>query len=260
MLGRRGRGRYAPRAVRQLGLEGARDVERQPRLADPARSGERDEPYVGRSQQSRDSLAIFVSADRSCQRRRQPASPRRRAGGCLEGRVVTEDGSLEPAERRAGLDSQLVDERATRLLVGLERLRLPSCAIERDHELRPKPLSKRIRLDERFELADHQRVAPEGQLRFDPMLDRGETQILQTRYLTLREPLVREVRQRRAPPEPERPSEQLDGSFGHGTGQGPRALLDELLEELAVELTRPNLEQVAATPGHERVARTVQCA
>ena len=93
----------------------------------------------------------------------------------VERRILFEDRLLELAERAAGLDTEFVDERRTRLLIGLERLRLPSGAVEREHQLGSEAFSERVLADERFQLAHELGVVSGGEVVFDSLLEAGET-------------------------------------------------------------------------------------
>ena len=53
----------------------------------------------------------------------------------LEALLLAQDRAVQPLERRARLDPELVDERPASIEIRLERLRLPSGAIEREHQL-----------------------------------------------------------------------------------------------------------------------------
>ena len=54
---------------------------------------------------------------------------------------MLEDLALEPLQRLARLEPELLGERAAALLVDLKRLGLATRAVEREHELRARPLS-----------------------------------------------------------------------------------------------------------------------
>src|SRR5207248_3123914 len=73
----------------------------------------------------------------------------------LERRVLVENSLLEVAQCGARLDPQLLDERATRVLVRGERLALPPTAVEGQHELAAQPLAQRMVGDEALQLADN---------------------------------------------------------------------------------------------------------
>ena len=68
--------------------------------------------------------------------------------------------------------------------------------------------------DQRLELCHHLGMAAERELRLDQLLERRSPQLSQPRDLALGERLVREVRQRRAPPQRERPLERRSGALG----------------------------------------------
>ena len=57
---------------------------------------------------------------------------------------MPEDRLLELLQQRARLDAQLIDERAARRLVCGKGLRLPSGAVEREHELPTQPFAERL--------------------------------------------------------------------------------------------------------------------
>jgi hypothetical protein len=77
--------------------------------------------------------------------------------------------------------------------VDVERLRLSTRAIQRDHQLPPELFAERVFGDQGFELADQRGVPAEGELRPNPLLDRRQPNLLQTRDCALREGLVREI-------------------------------------------------------------------
>ena len=142
--------------------------------------------------------------------RDQPAAAKRlrsrrsRARRCLKRRVVLEDLPLQGLQLGARLDPELVHEPAPRRAVGLERVGLAAAAVERDEQLALEPLPERVRGDQRLELGQDVLVAAEREVGLDPILERGEPQVLEPPDLVLRERLVREVGERRAAPERER--------------------------------------------------------
>ena len=94
-----------------------------------------------------------------------------------------------------GLDPELVDERPARVLVRLQRLRLTPRAIEREHQLSPKTFAVGMLRHERLELGDQLGVPIELELDRDPLLERAETELLETPDLVLRpEPRTRSPR------------------------------------------------------------------
>ena len=76
---------------------------------------------------------------------------------------------------------------------GLQRLRLPPVAVERDHELGPPPLPQRLRGDQRLALRDGLVVTARGQDRGDPLLRDRLAQLVEPGRLRARERTVREL-------------------------------------------------------------------
>src|SRR5262249_57763871 len=76
-----------------------------------------------------------------------------RRGCALETRLLAEDGAVEPLQRRARLDAELVDECAPGVEIRLERLGLAARAVERQHQLAAQPFAERVLPDEGLELA-----------------------------------------------------------------------------------------------------------
>ncbi len=126
----------------------------------------------------------------------------------VEPRVLLENVPLEALERPAGVDPELVDERSTCLLIDLERLRLAPAAVEREHQLRAKPLMESVRHAELLELTDELAVAPAGEVGFDPLLERRKPQLLEPRRRHQGERLEQEVGECGATPECKRLSQQ----------------------------------------------------
>src|SRR5207249_10165415 len=119
--------------------------------------------------------------------RRSSAWRRRRFVVEVERRVLVEHPLLEVAQLLARLDPELLDERATRVLVRGERFSLPSTAIEGEHELAAKPLAQRIVGDEALQFADDGGLSGRGEILVDPLLEAREAQLAESRDLTCRE-------------------------------------------------------------------------
>ena len=149
--------------------------------------------------------------------------------------ILPQDRSLELSECMGRLDAELFDKRAASVLVGIERLRLPARAVESEHQLRAEAFAERVQFDERTEFPYQLRMPSELEIRFAPPLQGREAQLLQTRDLCPREPVIGEVGERRPAPERERLPQRLGA-----------ALRDERLEALEIELSLLDAEQVAA--------------
>ena len=90
---------------------------------------------------------------------------RRRWG---EGGVVVEDGHLEVAEGRAGIDAQFLGQEPTSRLEHLQGVGLTSRPVQRDHELTPEGLTEGVSVHQGLELADDLAVGAQGQLPVEP--------------------------------------------------------------------------------------------
>ena len=172
--------------------------------------------------------------------RRRPSSAKRR--------VLVEDGALEAPQLLTRLDAKLVDERSACVLISPKSLGLTPGAVQGEHELGPQALSKRVAVDERFELANRLGVVAECELGFDARLDRRKAELLELCDLGLRERLVREIGQRCAAPELQTLTEQLGRTLGHSVGECPRGLFHQGSEAPQVELVRLDPDQIPAPP------------
>ena len=77
----------------------------------------------------------------------------------VERRILFEDRFLEFAERTAGLDPEFVDQRRSGPLVGTERLRLSSGAVEGEHRLAAELLTQGMLAHQALQLT-HELVVP----------------------------------------------------------------------------------------------------
>jgi hypothetical protein len=152
----------------------------------------------------------------------------------LQAGVVPQDLGEELLQRPSGLDPQLVHEHASTVVVRLQRLRLASRAVERQHHLATELLAEGLLGNERLELADQLGVATALEVGVDSLFEGRQPQLLEPSDLTLRERLEREVRQRRASPEPKRGAE---GACPLLTREQP-GLGHESLEPAEVRLLR----------------------
>ena len=161
-----------------------------------------------------------VGAERCDERRERGvvADDRAAAGRPREGRaerwILTQDGALELLQHRARLDPELVHQQPSAFAVAGERLRLPSAAVEREHQLPPRLLAQRLLLHERLQLADETLVPAELELRFDPLAERLQPQLGQPPRGRDRERLAPELVQGGAAPEREGIAVQLSAPSG----------------------------------------------
>src|SRR5262249_1667149 len=118
------------------------------------------------------------AVERTLQRRRERVgelgrAQRRRLARRVERRVLREDLLLELPPRSTRPEPKL-GEPGRRVAVRLGPLRLPTRAVEREHELAAGPLTVWVLGDQRLELADQLRVAAERDVGLDPLLERGQ--------------------------------------------------------------------------------------
>jgi hypothetical protein len=164
-----------------------------------------------------------------------------RGAGCRDPGLVAQDLRLQLLQLRAGLDPELLDEAHPRRLVGVERLRLPAGAVEREHQQAPEGLAQRVLADERVELADDVAVAAELEVGVDPLLERNKAQLLQPVRVRLRPCVEGELGERRAAPEAERLAERAP----LGLGVGRTRLAQQPLEAHGVDPLALDVKHVA---------------
>jgi hypothetical protein len=113
----------------------------------------------------------------------QPVAPERLAPH-LERGVLPKDPLVQLLERAGGVDAELVGEQLPRPLERPKRVGLAVQAVEREHELAPQPLAKRVGTGEGLELGHRLRVPTELELGRDLLLDGLEPELLEPRDLS----------------------------------------------------------------------------
>ena len=83
-------------------------------------------------------------------------------GGEIERGILVENRALELPERERRLDAERLHERAPRIAIRRERVRLPSRAVESEHELGAEALPERVPADQQLELGDELGIARRG--------------------------------------------------------------------------------------------------
>ena len=78
----------------------------------------------------------------------------------IECRIAREDLTLEELQWRAGIEAELLARDLASILVGVQRVRLPTRPIEREHELTPQSLAKGLRAYPALEFGDELGVVP----------------------------------------------------------------------------------------------------
>ena len=137
---------------------------------------------------------------------------------------------FEGTQLGRGLETEVVQRRAG-LAVGGERVGLPARAVEGEHVLGAEALAVRVIRDERVQLGGRCCVEAVCEVEVETRLERAEAGVVQARGFGLREGLVREVGERGAAPERERPPRVMRG--------------EQPLEALGVELIGRDADEVA---------------
>src|SRR4051794_7182325 len=122
----------------------------------------------------------------------------------LQRGIVRDDHPLQAAELAGRLEPVLLEQLQARLLVRAQRVALAAGAVEREHLQLAQPLARRVAADQRLDLAQDRVVPAERELGLQSLLERGDAEVVEARYLALRELFVREIRERRAVPERDR--------------------------------------------------------
>jgi hypothetical protein len=114
--------------------------------------------------------------------------------------VVAEDRLLQTLQLRRGLQSELLIQPPAAARIDLQCVGLAAAPIQRKHQQADQPLARRMLGRQPLELGDDERVLALRQPRINPLLQRGEAQLLEPRDLCLRERLVPRVGQRGTTP------------------------------------------------------------
>ena len=94
---------------------------------------------------------------------------------------MREDRSLESAELGPRLDACMVDEQLACLAVVLERVGLPTSAVEREHDLQTGTLAQRCVSDAPLELGDQIPMAAEHERAIDAFLRHESVLLVEAR-------------------------------------------------------------------------------
>ncbi len=136
---------------------------------DPVSAGHRDEragPALGPLPAFPQPAELSLAPDEP--RRRGTVELLRQLGAgrrWLERGILAQDRLMQPAQLRPRLHTDLLDEPLARATVFLERLHLPSVAVERQHQLSGEPLPGRIVGHQLSQLADQRSLLAGGEVR-----------------------------------------------------------------------------------------------
>ncbi len=184
-----------PGAVRVTATPG--HLLRQPGLAHPGRTGQRDQATGVESGGGRGQLGR--PPDERRDGRRDVARPDRSSGE--DGLVLAQDRRLHAAQLRARIDALLVGQVRAGPPEHRQRVRLPPRPVQGRRQQTPSALPERFLDDERLQVPDRRPVAAERQQRRHPQLRRGGVQRVQSGPLRDRERGLSDVGVGRAAPE-----------------------------------------------------------
>ena len=218
--------------------------DRESRLPAAPRAGERDQPGVAPIEERAELVEVTLAAHERCRRH---GKVRRRRRGSLRGRgesgVVLEDPSLQLAQARPRFEPDLLAQPSADVRVVLQRLRLPTAAVERDHRLSLQPLAVRVLARNPENLGEHLLMSPEVELRVDPLFHGHKTKLLQPLGLARRDLLVGQVPVRAPAPETEGPVGERGREGGVSGAPSCSALAEKALEACRVELLGCELDR-----------------
>ena len=220
-----------------------RGLEREPRLAGAARPRERDQPSPF-GEEPRDLADLPAPTDQRCRRGRQPSARANLGWLDRQARVLPEDRRFELAQLRARLEAELLHEDTARVAIRLERVCLPPRAVEREHQLPPRALTRGMLANESLELRNELGVAAQREPCLDVVFDCREARLLEPLAIGLE--CGANVGERRAAPEREGLRQQTVRLRWIAFLQTSSPVGGEPLEAGEVELVRLDVHGVAA--------------
>ena len=168
---------------------------------------------------------------------------------------MLEDLLLEPSQRRARIDAELVEQRLTHLTEDAQRLGLTARSVEGEREVGPQAFTEVVAVEELAQLAGHRRVHPQLQLGGDAILGGSEASLLQPGGEAAGEVLVGELDEGAAPPEAVGLGETIEGLGGAPLVEQLPALTGQALEPPEVHLVGGDVEPVAGRLPRQHLSR-----
>ena len=158
---------------------------------------------------------------------------------------------FELAQRRTGLETELVGEQVPGALERTQAVGLSVAPVEREHQLSPEALAQWMLEDEAFELGRDGLVLARGQIGVDAVLRRGQSHLFESGPVRLGELLEREVLQRRVPPQRQAGVKRDPGIDVSSGNELFVALLGESGEPLRIDPFGIDLQDVTAVAGFD---------
>ena len=168
------------------------------------------------------------------------------AGRRVEPRVLGQHRLLQASQGGSGLQPEVGGQAAVHAAVGLQRVQLAACRVQRVHEQLGQPLAVRMLVQQALQLPDRRRVTSEGKVGLHARLDRSKAQFLQPVRLAARERGNAELSQRNAAPQRECLAQPPRGGLRIAGLQRRTAVGGERLEAREVELGTAEAQLVAA--------------
>lgn len=158
--------------------------------------------------------------------------------------LVAQDRLLELLELLAGLETELLVEECSGAPIGGERIGLPLCSVEGEHQVMPQPFAVRVLAEEAFELIDQAAILAEAEIRLDPIFDRGHAKVLQALRLRPQRAIVAVASKRIASPELKGATQPRGGATGRSAFERLMALSHEALETSHIHVVGLDFERV----------------
>ena len=142
--------------------------------------------------------------------------PALRAAQCL---VLPKDRLLEVAQRGARFDAEFGDQGVPSPAEDLERLGLPSAAVQRRHQQGAGFLAERVFVDDDGQIGGRDPGLPGAELRLGAKLADGEAHLLEPGNAGREHAITGDVGQCRTAPEVKSGPQQIEGVVGPAVGE-----------------------------------------
>ena len=166
---------------------------------------------------------------------------------------MPQDRLLEPLQRLAGLNSELVDQVVPGLLVRLESIRLAVGPVEGKHLLGAQAFPQPVFADEHVQLAQHLLMSTEREVAVDPVHQRRQPELVELGDLFTAVRFEQQTRQGRTAPKAEPLAQELGSRFEFTRGLALARGGEQLPEARNVQLIVVDSEAVAAVRRPNRV-------
>ena len=165
---------------------------------------------------------------------------------------------MQLLDRRTRLQTQLLNQHRAGRLIGVQRLRLPARAVQRQHQLPPQPLPKGMRRSKSIKLADEICMPSEREVSLDPLFQTSQAKLDDPLDLAASPLLVGEVGKRRAAEKPQSPRQLLRRRSQIPSRQRGWPALKQILETSQVDLLARERQSVARRLGHDQLVGVIR--